>query len=64
MQSHQPPRSSLRIDEEWLQKWIAFGMLDMAVYLTKHADFAAYLASRDQPAKRRTRSNASRRRAA
>ena len=54
MQSH-PPRSSRHIDEHWLQRWIAFGMLDMAIYLTKHAKFAAYLASRDQPAKRRAR---------
>jgi hypothetical protein len=54
MQSR-PPRasSSRRIDENWLQQWIAFGMLEMAVYLTKQARFAAYLASHDQPAKRR-----------
>lgn len=51
MQSHLPQSSSsLRIDEDWLQQWIAFGMLDMAIYLTKQARFAAYLARRDQPA--------------
>ena len=56
MQSHLPPSSSsLRIDEDWLQQWIAFGMLDMAIYLTKQARFAAYLARRDQPLKRPTR---------
>jgi len=56
MQSPPPPSSSSRrIDENWLQQWIAFGMLDMAMYLTKQAKFAAYLANRDQPAKRRVR---------
>jgi hypothetical protein len=53
MQSRPPPSSSSRrIDEKWLQQWIAFGMLDMAIYLTKQAKFAAYLAKHDQPAKR------------
>ena len=56
MQSHPPP-SSRRIDEDWLQQWIAFGMLDMAIYLARRAKFAAYLANRDQPAKRSARSN-------
>jgi hypothetical protein len=56
MQSHLPPSSSSRrIDEDWLQQWIAFGMLDMAIYLTKHARFAAYLAHRDQRTKRPAR---------
>jgi hypothetical protein len=64
VQSPQPARSSLRIDEDWLQQWIAFGMLDMAAYLTKHAKFADYLASREKSTRRRTRGNASRRRAA
>ena len=54
MQSR-PPRASAsrRIDENWLQQWVAFGMLDMAIYLTKQARFAAYLSKHDQPAKRR-----------
>ena len=56
VQSHLPPSSSsLRIDEDWLQQWIAFGMLDMAIYLTKQARFAAYLARRDQGLKRPAR---------
>ena len=54
-----PSSSSRRIDENWLQQWIAFGMLDMAIYLTKQAKFAAYLAKHDQPAKRRARANKS-----
>jgi hypothetical protein len=60
MQSPPPPSvTSRRIDETWLQQWIAFGMLDLAVYLTKQAKFAAYLAKRDQPAKRRARAKKS-----
>ena len=60
MQSR-PPRasSSQRIDENWLQQWIAFGMLEMAVYLTKQARFAAYLAKHEQPPKRRSRAKKS-----
>jgi hypothetical protein len=50
-----PSSSSRRIDENWLQQWIAFGMLEMAIYLTKQAKFAAFLANRDQPAKRHAR---------
>ena len=53
MQSRPAPSSSRRIDENWLQQWIAFGMLEMAIYLTKQANFAAYLSKHDQPAKRR-----------
>jgi hypothetical protein len=59
MQSRPPPSSSRRIDETWLQQWIAFGMLDMAIYLTKQAKFAAYLAKHDQLAKRRARAKRS-----
>jgi hypothetical protein len=55
MQSHPPRRSSVQFDETWLQQWIAFGMLEMAVYLTKQAQFAAYLASRDQNRQRAAR---------
>ena len=60
MQSPPPPSSSSRrIDENWLQQWIAFGMLDMAIYLAKQAKFTAYLANRDQPAKQRGRAKKS-----
>ena len=60
MQSARPPAaSSRRIDENWLQQWIAFGMLEMAIYLTKQAKFAAYITNRDQPAKRRARAKKS-----
>jgi hypothetical protein len=56
MQSRSAPSSSSRrIDENWLQQWIAFGMLEMAIYLTKQANFAAYLAKHDQHPKRRAR---------
>jgi hypothetical protein len=60
MQSR-PPRasSSRRIDENWLQQWVALGMLDMAIYLTKQAKFAAYLAEHDQDTKRPARAKKS-----
>jgi hypothetical protein len=44
--------SPLQIDEDWLQQWVAFGMLELAVYLTKQAQFAAFLSKRDRPGKR------------
>lgn len=37
--------------EHWFYQWVAFGMLDMAIYLTSHAAFAAYCTQRDQRAK-------------
>ena len=49
------PDARPTVDEAWLREWIAFGMLELAVYLTKQAQFAAYLATRNQPAKRRAR---------
>ena len=55
MKSPPPSPPSRRIDEQWLQEWIAFGMLEIAVYLAKHARFAAYLAQRDQRANRSSR---------
>jgi hypothetical protein len=51
--------SARGIDEQWLQEWIAFGMLEMAVYLTNHAMFDAYLAKRDRRRKRSARSRSS-----
>jgi len=50
--SQQPPR---RVDEQWLQEWVAFGMLELAVYLTKHADFADYLTNREHRVRRASR---------
>jgi len=49
------PDARPTVDEAWLREWIAFGMLELAVYLTKQAQFAAYLATRNQPARRRAR---------
>lgn len=49
------PSQARGIDEQWLQEWIAFGMLEMAVYLTNHAMFDAYLAKRDRRRKRSSR---------
>jgi hypothetical protein len=53
MKSAAPRSTSLRIDEHWLKQWIAFGMLELTVYLTKQAAFAAYLSKRDQSRKSR-----------
>jgi len=50
--SQQPPR---RVDDQWLQEWVAFGMLELAVYLTKHADFADYLTNREHRVRRASR---------
>jgi hypothetical protein len=35
------------VDERWFSEWVAFGMLEIAVYLTKHAAFQRYCESRD-----------------
>jgi hypothetical protein len=50
------PSQARGIDEQWLQEWIAFGMLEMAVYLTNHAMFDAYLVRRERRRKRASRS--------
>ena len=56
MQSPEPSPPARRVDERWFQEWVAFGMLEMAAYLTNHAMFAAYLARRDgAPVKRARR---------
>ena len=54
MQSPQTPPQR-RVDERWLKEWVAFGMLELAVYLTKHANFADYLTHRDQRGRRTSR---------
>ena len=35
------------LDERFFHEWVAFGMLELAVYLTRHAQFAAYCVERD-----------------
>lgn len=35
------------VDERWLQQWISFGMLELAVYLTNHAAFHSYCEHRE-----------------
>jgi hypothetical protein len=55
MQSPEPSPLPRRVDERWFQEWVAFGMLEMATYLTNHAMFAAYLARRDRSAAKRSR---------
>ena len=35
------------VDERFFHEWVAFGMLELAVYLTRHAQFAAFCYERD-----------------
>jgi len=35
------------IDPRFFAEWVAFGMLELAVYLTRHAEFEAYCERRD-----------------
>jgi hypothetical protein len=35
------------VDERFFHEWVAFGMLELAVYLTRHAQFAAFCNERD-----------------
>jgi hypothetical protein len=44
-------KSGLLIDEQWFQQWVAFGMLEIAVYLTHHAAFLNYCENRDKTRK-------------
>lgn len=43
------------VDERFFHEWVAFGMLELAVYLTRHAQFAAFCIDRDlrRPSSRR-----------
>lgn len=45
-------KSALLIDEQWFQQWVAFGMLELAVYLNNHAAFLRYCERRDKTVKR------------
>jgi hypothetical protein len=47
MESHDPAIASPVVDERWFCEWVAFGMLEIAVYLTKHAAFQTYCERRD-----------------
>ena len=41
------PRACGAVDERFFHECVAFGMLELAVYLTRHAQFAAYCLERD-----------------
>ncbi|MDX6592623.1 MAG: hypothetical protein QOJ13_1819 [Gaiellales bacterium] len=50
MDPHAPDMDSPVVDERWFCEWVAFGMLEIAVYLTKHAAFETYCERRaDKP---------------
>ena len=61
MDSPGSPTPSLVIDEQWFTQWVAFGMLDLAVYLTKYAAFQRYCEAREaragRPSRRRRQSS-------
>lgn len=40
------------IDEQWLQQWVAFGMLEIASYLTKYDAFRRYCERRETTGQR------------
>ena len=42
MDGNDPAMTSPVVDERWFSEWVAFGMLEIAVYLTKHAAFESY----------------------
>lgn len=35
------------VDDRFMQDWVAYGMLELAVYLDRHARFADYCDRRD-----------------
>jgi hypothetical protein len=43
-----PEPCPMAIDERWFVDWVGFGMLEIAVYLTKHAAFAAFCEKLDE----------------
>lgn len=45
-------KSALLVDEQWFQQWVAFGMLEIAIYLTNHAAFLSYCEHRDETVNR------------
>jgi hypothetical protein len=42
MDSTDPHYREVEVDERWFAQWVSFGMLDMAIYLTKQAAFSRY----------------------
>ena len=52
MDTNGSEKSALLIDEQWFQQWVAFGMLEIAVYLNNHAAFLRYCERRDKTVKR------------
>ena len=37
------------IDPRFFAEWVAFGMLELTIYLTRYAEFEAYCERRDSP---------------
>jgi hypothetical protein len=47
MDTPTPRADPAAVDERFFHDWVAFGMLELAVYLTRHAEFAAYCVERE-----------------
>ncbi|MGZ4481717.1 MAG: hypothetical protein ACXVY5_05880 [Gaiellales bacterium] len=52
MQSPAPDPSPPVVDERWFRDWVAFDMLEIAVYLTRHAEFRRYCEERERQSNR------------
>jgi hypothetical protein len=37
-----------QIDERFIRDWVAYGMLELVIYLDKHSRFDEYCADRDR----------------
>jgi hypothetical protein len=48
MDSPAPGITQSAVDERFFHEWVAFGMLELAVYLTRHAQFTAFCLDRDR----------------
>ena len=44
----QPTAHRPEIDERFMRDWVAFGMLELAIYLDKHSRFEEYCARRER----------------
>jgi hypothetical protein len=54
MSSPAPEPSPPVVDERWFHDWVAFGLLEMAIYLTRHAQFLNYCERREGGAQQAT----------
>lgn len=46
-QTHKCQRGVL-IDAHWISEWVSFGLIELGVYLEKHAKFSEYLEQKEK----------------